>query len=48
MKTGGRNAMAGPVVPLTIIRQNRSIPDYFDGKLLIFEWMRMVRLITMI
>ncbi len=39
--TGGRNAMAGPVYhaadyPNSDVR----LPDYYDGKLLIYEWMR--------
>jgi cytochrome c len=49
MKTGGRNAMAGPVYYSENYKGKAgAFPDYFDGKLLIFEWMRgWVRLVTM-
>lgn len=49
VKTGGRNAMAGPV----FYSENYSgidtaFPDYFDGKLIIYDWMRnWMRLVTM-
>jgi cytochrome c len=39
--TGGRNAMAGPVFYSEDFKSaKRSFPKYYDGKLLIYEWMR--------
>jgi cytochrome c len=41
VKTGGRNAMAGPVYYSENYKNvNTAFPDYFDGKLLIYDWMR--------
>ncbi|QNF33745.1 ThuA domain-containing protein [Adhaeribacter swui] len=38
---GGRSAMAGPVFYADQFKNaKRSFPDYYDGKLLIYEWMR--------
>ncbi|MEY4904203.1 MAG: hypothetical protein RLZZ292_2018, partial [Bacteroidota bacterium] len=38
---GGRNAMAGPVFyKEDFIAAERAFPKYYDGKLLIYEWMR--------
>ncbi len=37
--TGGRNAMAGPVY-YSDLYTNGGLPDYYDGKPLIYEWMR--------
>lgn len=37
---GGRNAMAGPTYYCDKYPQSTRMPDYFDGKLLIYEWMR--------
>lgn len=40
-KTGGRNAMAGPVYYSEDFKgASTAFPDYFDGKLLIYDWMR--------
>jgi cytochrome c len=40
-KTGGRNAMAGPVYYSEDYKGvPTAFPDYFDGKLLIYDWMR--------
>lgn len=40
-KTGGRNAMAGPVYYSEDFKGvSTAFPDYFDGKLLIYDWMR--------
>lgn len=49
MKTGGRNAMAGPVYYSENYKgKEGAFPDYFDGKLLIYDWMRnWMRLVTM-
>lgn len=39
--TGGRNAMAGPVFYRSDFKQAaRAWPEYFDKKLLIYDWMR--------
>lgn len=39
--TGGRNAMAGPVYHAAdYANSDVRLPDYYDGKLLIYEWMR--------
>ncbi|MFY0594655.1 ThuA domain-containing protein [Roseivirga sp.] len=44
---GGRTAMAGPVFNLDEY-SNPGFPNYFDGKLLVYEWMRdWIYLITM-
>jgi cytochrome c len=46
--TGGRNAMAGPVYYSDMYPHGGGLPDYFDGKLFIYEWIRgWVRLVTM-
>lgn len=38
---GGRTAMAGPVFNKEMYKDSKGVfPDYFDGKLLIYEWMR--------
>ena len=39
--TGGRNAMAGPIYYSEDFEDSdRNWPDYFDGKLLAYDWMR--------
>lgn len=39
--SGGRNAMAGPVYYSDLFSDKKSLlPDYYDGKLIIYEWMR--------
>ncbi|ACU61844.1 ThuA domain-containing protein [Chitinophaga pinensis] len=39
--SGGRSAMAGPVFYSDDFKKaQRAFPDYYDGKLLIYEWMR--------
>jgi cytochrome c len=41
VKEGGRNAMAGPVYYSDQYRGSKTaFPDYYDGKLLIYDWMR--------
>lgn len=49
MKTGGRNAMAGPVYYSENYKgKEGAFPDYMDGKLIIYDWMRnWMRLVTM-
>lgn len=39
--TGGRTAMAGPVYHTADFKDaKKAFPDYYDGKLFIYEWMR--------
>lgn len=38
--TGGRNAMAGPVYYSDMYPVETRMPDYFDGKLFIYDWIR--------
>ena len=38
--SGGRNAMAGPVYYADVYPGNLSMPGYYDGKVIIYEWMR--------
>ncbi len=38
--TGGKNPMAGPVYHTDRYPAATRMPDYFDGKLIIYEWMR--------
>jgi glucose/arabinose dehydrogenase/cytochrome c551/c552 len=38
--TGGRNAMAGPVFYIDQYPGEKSLPAYYDGKVIIYEWMR--------
>lgn len=38
--TGGRNAMAGPVFYSDKYPENASFPDYYNGKVIIYDWMR--------
>ncbi|MFH5883930.1 ThuA domain-containing protein [Halalkalibaculum sp. DA3122] len=46
--TGGRNAMAGPVYYTDMYPENTRLPDYFDGKLFIYDWIRgWIKLVTM-
>lgn len=41
LKDGGRNAMAGPVYYSDKYKGVKTaFPDYYDGKLLIYDWMR--------
>lgn len=41
MGAGGRNAMAGPVYYMEDFKgAPRALPEYYDGKLFIYEWMR--------
>ncbi len=46
--TGGRNAMAGPVYYSESYPKETRFPDYFDGKLFFYEWIRgWIRIVTM-
>lgn len=38
--TGGRNAMAGPVYYKDLYKGEDTLPDYYDGKVFVYEWMR--------
>lgn len=38
--TGGRNAMAGPVYYVDMYPKETRLPDYYDGKLIIYDWVR--------
>ena len=40
MGTGGRNAMAGPVYYTTMFPEQTRYPDYYNGKLIIYDWVR--------
>lgn len=46
--SGGRNAMAGPIYYTDMFPKETRLPDYFDGKLFIYDWIRgWVKLVTM-
>lgn len=46
--TGGRNAMAGPVYYSDLYTADTKFPDYYDGKLFIYDWIRgWVKAVTM-
>jgi glucose/arabinose dehydrogenase len=48
MGTGGRTAMAGPVYYADMFPGKKGLPDYYNGKLFIYEWMRnFIKVITM-
>ncbi|MEX0904999.1 MAG: ThuA domain-containing protein [Balneolaceae bacterium] len=38
--TGGRNAMAGPVYYTDMYPDGNKLPEYFDGKLFFYDWIR--------
>jgi len=40
LTSGGRNAMAGPVFYSDLYDSERALPSYYDGKLIIYDWMR--------
>jgi cytochrome c len=40
LKSGGRNAMAGPVYYTDLYDSKSKLPAYFNGKLLIYDWIR--------
>jgi cytochrome c len=37
---GGRNAMAGPVYYTDMFPKETRLPDYYNGKLIIYDWIR--------
>lgn len=46
--TGGRNAMAGPVYYTDMFPKETRLPDYYDGKLFIYDWIRgWIKAVTM-
>src|SRR5690349_4763608 len=46
--TGGRNAMAGPVYYTDMFPKDTRLPEYFNKKLFIFDWMRnWIKVVTM-
>ncbi|MFI5130437.1 MAG: ThuA domain-containing protein [Chitinophagales bacterium] len=48
METGGRTAMAGPVFYSDMFPAGTRLPDYYNGKLFVYEWMRnFIRVVTM-
>ncbi len=38
--SGGRNAMAGPVYYTDMFPKETSLPEYYNGKFIAYEWMR--------
>ncbi|MEL6868019.1 MAG: ThuA domain-containing protein, partial [Bacteroidota bacterium] len=40
VEVGGKNPMAGPIYYADQYAGKNKFPDYFDGKILIYEWMR--------
>jgi len=38
--TGGRNAMAGPTYYSDMFQGDEKLPNYYDGKVIIYDWMR--------
>lgn len=48
LKTGGRNAMAGPVYYTDMFPKETRLPDYYNGKLIIYDWIRgWIKAVTM-
>jgi cytochrome c len=46
--TGGRNAMAGPVYYTSQFAKETRLPDYYNGKLFIYDWIRgWIKAVTM-
>ena len=46
--TGGRNAMAGPIYYQDMYTAETKFPDYYDGKLFIYDWIRgWIKAVTM-
>lgn len=46
--TGGRNAMAGPVYYTDMYPEATRLPEYYNGKLFIYEWIRgWIKVVTM-
>jgi len=40
VKTGGRNAMAGPVYYIDMFPEETRLPKYYDKKVFIYDWIR--------
>ncbi len=40
MGTGGRTAMAGPIYYSDLYTGKSGLPDYYNGKVFVYEWMR--------
>ena len=38
--TGGRNAMAGPAYYSELYKGPNTLPEYYDGKVIVYDWMR--------
>lgn len=48
VKSGGRNAMAGPVYYTDMFPAATRLPDYYNGKLFIYDWIRgWIKAVTM-
>lgn len=48
MGTGGRNAMAGPAYYTDMYPAETRMPDYFNNKVFIYEWMRnFIKVVTL-
>jgi cytochrome c len=46
--TGGRNAMAGPVYYTDMFPKETRLPDYYNGKLIVYDWIRgWIKAVTM-
>ncbi len=46
--TGGRNAMAGPVYYTDMYPKETRLPEYYNGKLIIYDWIRgWIKAVTM-
>ncbi|REL37859.1 PKD domain-containing protein [Rhodohalobacter sp. SW132] len=48
VETGGRNSMAGPVYYSDLYPGGSGLPEYYDGKLFIYDWIRdWIRVVTL-
>lgn len=48
MGTGGRNAMAGPAYYTDMYPKETRLPDYYNNKVFIYEWMRnFIKVVTL-
>ncbi len=46
--SGGRTAMTGPVYYTDLYPEKTRLPDYYNGKLFVYEWMRgWIKVVTM-
>ncbi|MES2647324.1 MAG: ThuA domain-containing protein [Bacteroidota bacterium] len=46
--TGGRNAMAGPVYYTDMYPKETRLPEYYNGKLFVYDWIRgWIKVVTM-